>query len=409
MLLLFLSQSIFSQDLDEQRAIVKKTFEALIQHSSAPIEDGLSDDFTIAGQKGEIAKKVLAQLFSQLNDSVISFEETDKIKGPNWTELVYSVQYKNKGQKQSTFIFNKENKLKELSLFEMEVKTLSENVETEKSDQNFIEIPFELARKLISVKVLLNGTERTFLLDTGSPRVILNSKYLDNSTEQTMSSTKDVNSHSVSGMDIVKVNKLEFAGITLKDQRVISSNLEHLEEGLGIPIHGLIGYEMIRDYDILFDYRNKKIALINPEYFEEFSRKNLGKNLVSLPLHMKGHLPTIQSGIGNRTYHFAIDSGAESNLIDDHLFQQLKENLKTIGNNVLKGADKKSKNVKTAVIKKMYIGGEKFKNIPTVFSDVRHFNKNENEIKIDGIVGYPVLSGQKTIVSYKRKEVIFVN
>ncbi|MDT0690857.1 pepsin/retropepsin-like aspartic protease family protein [Salegentibacter sp. F188] len=406
-LFLFLTHSIFSQNLDNCRATVKKTFEALNQQSSASIESNLSDDFSIAGQKGEIAKKVLAQLFSQLNDSVIAFKEVDVVEGSNSAEFIYSVEYKKKGPTNSTFLFNKENQLKELSLFEMEVKTLTDNVKTEKSTQHPIEVPFELARKLITVKVNLNGIERTFLLDTGSPRVILNSRYLENSTEETLSSTRDVSNNNISGMDIVQVNNLNFSGITLRDQQVISSNLEHLEESLGINIHGLIGYEMIRDYDILFDYENQKIILIDPESFEKFSRKNLGEDQVILPLHLNGHLPTVQSQIGNRTFYFAIDSGAETNLIDAHLFSQMETNFKKIGTSDLKGGGKNSNEVKTAVLKKMHIGGAKFKNIPTLFSNISHLNKKEHETEINGIIGYPILSRQKTLISHKRKEVIF--
>ena len=50
--------------------------------------------------------------------------------------------------------------------------------------------------------MLLNGQKRKFILDSGSPMVILNSKYIEqDSTERKISSVEGVNGK-ISGMDI---------------------------------------------------------------------------------------------------------------------------------------------------------------------------------------------------------------
>ena len=55
--------------------------------------------------------------------------------------------------------------LETLELFKMEVKVLNEGeTKIDKPSDTVIKIPFEMARNLIAVKVLLNGQERTFFL-----------------------------------------------------------------------------------------------------------------------------------------------------------------------------------------------------------------------------------------------------
>lgn len=43
-------------------------------------------------------------------------------------------------------------------------------------------------------------------------------------------------------------------GIKIRDQEVICLDLSHLEDEPGQEVYGLIGFEMFRDYDLIFNY-----------------------------------------------------------------------------------------------------------------------------------------------------------
>lgn len=45
---------------------------------------------------------------------------------------------------------------------------------------------------------------------------------------------------------------------------------------------------------------------------------------------MTSHLPLVQARIGNNDYTFALDTGAEANLIDVKFFERVSEELKKI-------------------------------------------------------------------------------
>ena len=295
-LLILTSQFAHSQNIEECRKIVDLTIEGVNNGSSEKLSAFLSADFSIAGQKGAIANMVLQQLFAQLGESVIHHDEIKQNTIDKGLELVYSIEYKNMGVKEAKFIFDEKNLLQELNLFEMEVKTMSkDDTKIEKSSQDVIEIPFTMAGKLIAVKVILNGEYKTFILDSGAPKVILNSNHIAGDSmnaKKTLSSSKDVNGN-ISGMDITKVDELDFYGIQLNNQNVLTLDLSHLEESLETEIYGLIGYELLNEYDVLYDYQNQKLTLIDPDYFASYKAENLSAVTVeSIPLQIEGHIPT---------------------------------------------------------------------------------------------------------------------
>jgi len=409
LLLSFAFLSISAQEIDQCKEIVKVTIESINNQSTEKLKGHLSDDFTIAGQKGEIAKLVLNQLFSQLGDSVKSYEEVSQNKIDDGIQLIYKIHYEKMGLKEATFTFNESNLLKELALFNMEIKTMSNDTEVVNSDEDTIEIPFKMAGNLIAVKVLLNGEYRTFILDSGAPKVILNSKYIigRDTIKRSISSSKGV-SGNISGMDIIEVNQLDFGGVKMNNQEVITMDLSHLEESLDTEFYGLIGYDLIKDYDIVFDYEKLTLTFINPTIFQKYRRENLSDaTLERVPFNLEAHIPIVKAQVGNKIVSYGIDCGAESNLLTETLFQSLKKHTKDIRMDELVGADNQPKKVKKGKIKRTSIGNICFKNLETLFSDISHLNEGY-KMDIDGLIGYEVLHKQKTLISYDRSEVIFI-
>lgn len=155
-------------------------------------------------------------------------------------------------------------------------------------------------------------------------------------------------------------------------------------------------------------YKNQELTLITPEHYGEYKKQHFSNSkLTVVPFQMTSHLPLVQARIGNNDYTFALDTGAEANLIDVKFFERVSEELKKIKKNTLSGLDQNSKEANSGKLKKLFIGGKTFKNRATIFGDISHLNKDD-DYKIDGIIGYEVLSKQKTLISFDRKEIVFI-
>lgn len=402
----------YSQDVKKCEDITLKIYAAINAKDATLLEPYLADDFSIAGQTGYIARMVLPQLFMQLNTDITEIVKISETKTNN-LQLVYEAHFEGHGRRMSTFIFNTDNQIKEIILFEsMVVKTLdADGAIFVRNEKPFFSVPFKKVGNLIMVEAELNGQKRNFIVDNGAPNLILNSAHLNENQEESRINVSDAKGAggTISDVDIQTVQSFDFAGISLVDQQVICMNISHLERALETEIHGLLGYEVYESYDILFDYANQRIVFIQPEETHSFLRNNLKKKKWDeLPLVMNEHLPTIKAKIGSKSYDLAVDCGAEAGLFDKSLFEELSKNLNNISETVLLGADKNEQTTKAAFIKQMKIGKKVFHNSETTFSDISHLNEGYN-VKLNGLIGYEVLSKQLTLLSFVNQKLFFIH
>ncbi len=401
----------FAQDKAECEKVVTATMNAINTKNVNEIEKYLSHDFTISGYKEEIAKMILPQLVTQLNDEVLDY----KLKNEEQTEvlsLYYDVTYKKIGKQTSKFVFDKNNQIIELELLSIEVKTLkNEELKITFPDQPYIKIPFKRAGNLIAVEVELENIKRTFIIDNGAPKLILNSHYISNQDAENqikLSDAQGVNG-SISGIDIIKIEKFDFYGIKIEDQDVLSMNLLHLEKSLETEeIYGLIGFEIYKDYDLLFDYEGNTITLIRPEYMDTYIDSNFGNHKrYEVPVEMSAHIATVNVKIGNTELKMGLDCGAEANLIQEKQYKSLKKHLKKRKKTNLVGAENIETTVYSCKVLKMQLEEKQFQDVKTVFSNINHLNEGY-KINIDGLFGFEILSKQRTILSYQNTKLIFI-
>ncbi len=132
-----------------------------------------------------------------------------------------------------------------------------------------VTIPFQLINNLIFVPVTINGTELTFLLDSGVNETILFS--LEN---------KEVNFNDVAKLKFSGLGEsIDIEGLRSDNNEVSVStdyrNSNHtifiiLDERInfsshvGIPVHGIIGYHFFKNSPIEIDYVRKKITVHPP-------------------------------------------------------------------------------------------------------------------------------------------------
>ena len=406
----FISNNLAAQDQSKCMEIVELTMESINSQSIDIIKPHLSKSFSIAGQEEPVATIVLQKLVGTLSDKVKAIEQTNAELGEELV-LTYEFLYENRGATETKFFFNAEDKLTKLELFKMEVKTMnSEDTKITTSELDVLTVPIEMRGDLMVADVLLNGIKRKFIIDTGAPKVILNENYISDleysKQKINISSSKSVNG-SISGLDLHLIEILDFHGIQMKNQKVLTLDLSGLEKEYEMEIYGLIGYELLKEYDILFNYEKNEMQLVKPDYFDTFQKEMTHlTNPTRLQFSMEKHLPVIDCYIGQKKLAFAIDSGAESNLIDKSLFDQLYHSLDEIASDTLTGAGKISREVPTGSLKSLKFGSLIFPNMHTVFSDISHLNEGYS-MNINGILGYEFLSIQPVLISYLRKEIIF--
>ena len=155
-------------------------------------------------------------------------------------------------------------------------------------------INFELVNNLIIVPVELNGTELSFLVDTGVKSTVL----LTVNEEDTLllNSAERIFLRGLGGEELIKAyqsskNEFSIGQTESKDLNVFVVYDEEINFSprLGIPVHGIIGYDLFKDFVVEINYPRKFIRLHNPEKF----RKKL-KRYTEIPLKFFQNKPYIQ-------------------------------------------------------------------------------------------------------------------
>jgi len=181
-------------------------------------------------------------------------------------------------------------------------------------------INFKLINNLIIIPVKVNDIELSFLLDTGVSKIIIfNYKNISDSLKmkdmepiylrglgegESVEALKSRNNVFKIG-DAIKLNQDLFA--------IYNENINFAPR-LGIPVHGIVGFDLFKDLIVEINYSNKYIRLTEPQ---EFHYKNC-KKCETLNLEFYNNKPYLNANVKidekDITVKLLIDSGGSDAL-----------------------------------------------------------------------------------------------
>ena len=257
---------------------------------------------------------------------------------------------------------------------------------------------FDVVRGIILVQAEIDGEFANFILDTGSPMMIIN---------ETPSASADMQANTLHGGlngEWKKIQKFSWAGIHKFNMDAISMDISHLEYITEKPIKGLIGYEFFGDFDLLLDFESHIVTLVPEGYAYELSDWRLR---TEVPFELEGHIPVIEANIGDVKCRFGLDTGAGTNLLDIKRMDEIApELLAPIKNASVVGLASGKSSIKAADVLETTVAGHNYWNMRYIFSDISNL-KNLKDNNVDGLLGYPFFQSGKFTINYNRKIISF--
>ncbi len=164
-------------------------------------------------------------------------------------------------------------------------------------DKDHFQLSFELISDLVIVPVEVNGVALSFLLDTG-----VDSTILFNLSEVDSLEVKNATTILLRGLGAGEpIQAIKSSGNELRIGKATSSSLSlyvvydyeiYLSHRVGVPIHGILGYDFFKDFILEFNYPRQKITIYKPEAYRS---KKCGK-CEELPLSFHKNKPYIRVG-----------------------------------------------------------------------------------------------------------------
>lgn len=141
-------------------------------------------------------------------------------------------------------------------------------------DEKPVKINFKLIHNLIIIPVEVNGVELSFLLDTGvSKPIIFN--FLNLTEDLQINHTERIFLRGLGEGESIEalrsqenIFKIGNAVNLNQDLYVVFDPSMNFAPKLGVPIHGIIGYDLLKDFVVEISYSNRVIKLHNPDVYE---------------------------------------------------------------------------------------------------------------------------------------------
>lgn len=272
-------------------------------------------------------------------------------------------------------------------------------------------LSFEQVNNLVIIPVELNGVKLSFLLDTG-----VNSTVLFNLPENNDSiEIKNASRIWIKGMGLDKpVEGIKSEGNTMKIGKAINNDFTYytvyekhisLSQRMGLPIHGIIGYDFFKDFIFEFRYLRNKIKIHNPEVYKYKKCRRCEE--FDLRYHKNKPYITLKANINQNpvSLNLLVDSGSSDAL---WLFQNEKKGIKIPDSNFpdfLGHGFGGSIYGSRSRIGELNFGKYSFKEVTASFPDTTYTEEMETFIHRDGSLGAQILRRFKVILDYQGKQV----
>jgi len=251
---------------------------------------------------------------------------------------------------------------------------------------------FQLVGGLVFVEGIMEGEAVKFILDTGSPGLILNKKPKKHS-EQYIAAGLTGNT----SIGETVISELKILNITKSNFTAYQMDLAHIENEILHKFDGLIGGDVFSEGILYLDYENKKWAIKEEIPSDE--------KLLEISFEMVEHFLVLKIDIDNVERRFVMDTGAEINLMDEKVFRALNNSMiKSSSELAIQGASQENIGSPCAVIDAIYLNDTKFNDQTFSIIDFAFINEGLDE-PFHGLIGFPFFEDKKIAFDFKTEKI----
>ncbi len=269
-------------------------------------------------------------------------------------------------------------------------------------------VPFTLAENLIVVEAEINGVAGNYLVDTGAQAVVLNRPHFESADIDTvvMSHGSPTGANGVVSDVQGAINlSLSWGDIEIDGLYGMVTDLTHLEASVGVPIAGLIGFNVLERFQIQFDYAAQELTLYSlGEDSQPMLENDLGKPVQVTKFEMMAHIPVFPVAIAGYELRMGLDSGAGGAMLFTRWRDKLEGKYEFIERTELNGADKNVQMGDVVRIDNMRVQDIDYADMTFRFNDMA--SHGGNPMPMDGLLGYEFLKTRPTAINFRTRQLM---
>ncbi|WP_299116391.1 aspartyl protease family protein [uncultured Winogradskyella sp.] len=272
-------------------------------------------------------------------------------------------------------------------------------------------IPFKIIDQLIVVQVELLNQEGNFIIDTGSESLILNSQHFKPTRKYRDDGKSKSGVHrAIENIKEKHLDSLSFNRLSLKKLNADVIDLSHIEKAKKIRLLGIIGYSILKDFEVFIDMHLNQLTLTRiDKNGDKLSNKVYAEAINdSIDFELKKHSIILEAFVGNNKVKFGLDTAAEYNQLNKNINSEILAYFYPSKELKLTGASGKKKKVLAGKLYRVKLNDSiYFGPMKTVITNLRKMN-NAFGTNLDGILGFEFFAQKRTIINYKKKKLYFI-
>ncbi|MFD2727793.1 retropepsin-like aspartic protease [Hyunsoonleella rubra] len=278
-------------------------------------------------------------------------------------------------------------------------------------NENTTRIPFKLVDHLMVVEAELLDQKGNFIIDTGSEAMILNRVHFGRLYDFQRNSSKTSGVNQVLDHSYRRyVKEFDLNGFVYHDKVSDVIDLSHIESSKKIKLLGIIGYNILKDYEVFIDLYLNQITLTKVDKFGNKlnDKVYLEKIVDSIDFTLKKHTIVVNGFINNQKVKLGIDTGAEFNQINKSVNRKARRYFIPKKRLKLQGVSGKSIHVLAGKLHRVKLNDNiYFGPMFTVLTNLNAMNEAFGT-QLDGILGYEFFAQKRTIINYQKEKLYFI-
>jgi len=265
-------------------------------------------------------------------------------------------------------------------------------------------IPLKRAGRLFLIEAKIDDQTGNLVFDTGANTLALNSTYFRDHVKSGGAVSNGITGD-VGLVEQITAGKIEFSELSYKNIRADLVNLGHIENHRGVKILGLIGFNMIKNLEIIFDPKNSTLKLIRIDKKGERMNKALAefKSDYSQKIEGNSNILFLQGKVAGKNLNFCFDTAAETNAISSDSNKSILNTLTITRRTTLKGAGSARSEVLFGRMNDFRIGGNPINGMETIITNLDALTEAYNT-KTDGMLGYNFLEQGTFCINFVKKQ-----
>jgi hypothetical protein len=257
-------------------------------------------------------------------------------------------------------------------------------------------IPFTRAGNLILIQAKADTTTGFFVLDTGTPGLVLNLTYFRH-----YPTSNPVESGGVTGSALsaqTTVDSLHLGPISYRHLDADLINLGHIENNKGVKIFGLLGLQLFERFEMIIDYSSNRLYLhlISKKEAATYRSPQLldSASYTIIPIDIEEHKMIVYLFLKGRKLKFIIDTAAETNVLDSRLPGKVFEQVEITRRITLNGSGNHKVEALVGDLKGLRLGNRDIGALPVLITNLQSMCDAYNNC-LDGMLGFDFLSLHK--------------